>query len=367
MQTYTIYKAEDYYLEIAKQIAATKPGDRVGLITMTFWPDEQLIGTMFGELINAAKRGVRIDIAIDAYALMMTQKDEPIGPLFFNLDALKTKYPRRFYKKMKAMEELKSAGGHYYIINKPSRWPTNPTSGRSHIKATIINNEVFVGGCNLGDSNQIDYMVRIRNSETAEWIYKMILKIMKNGNSRLALDCTDLSLRSDPCTTILVDSGVKRQSLILDSALDFIDQSQNWLVLTCQFYPGGVTAEHIDRAYKRGVRVYPIYNNTNKFGTVQPLVHRMILERERLRHSKALFKGQLPRNHKRLHAKLIATENGAMIGSHNYVDMLVRSGTSEIAILRHDPDFAKEAVSILLKQLKVTGNSDFSKPNLASL
>jgi phosphatidylserine/phosphatidylglycerophosphate/cardiolipin synthase-like enzyme len=367
MQTYTIYKDEDYYLEVAKQVAATKSGDRIAIITMTFWPEEQLIRPIFEELIKAAKRGVRIDLAIDAFAFMMTQKDEPIGPLFFNLDPAKTKLPRRFYLKMKALNEFSKAGGHYYILNKPTHWPTNPTSGRSHIKATVINDEVYVGGCNFGDSNQIDYMVRIRNAETTEWIYEMIHRIAKNGNSRRALDSTDLSLNPDTDTEILVDSGVKRQSLILDTALDFIDQSQKWLVITCQYYPGGMTADHIDSAHKRGVKVYPIYNNTNKFGAVESLVHSMILERERLRHSKALFNGQLPRSHKRLHAKLIATENGAMIGSHNYVDMLVRRGTAEIAILRHDPDFAIEAVSILLRQLKVNDGSRFSKPDLANL
>jgi hypothetical protein len=57
-----------------------------------------------------------------------------------------------------------------------------------------------------------------------------------------------------------------------------------------------------------------------------------------------------------IHAKLIATERAAMIGSHNYVVQGVSLGTAEAAILRNDPQFSEQAVEVFTKRLAEASN-----------
>jgi hypothetical protein len=62
----------------------------------------------------------------------------------------------------------------------------------------------------------------------------------------------------------------------------------------------------------------------------------------------------------RLHAKLLATEQGAMIGSHNYVVQGVTLGTAEAAILRNDPQFSKQAIGVFRERLAEVTDFDTS-------
>jgi hypothetical protein len=61
----------------------------------------------------------------------------------------------------------------------------------------------------------------------------------------------------------------------------------------------------------------------------------------------------LPKTGPGLHAKLIATEKGAIIGSHNYVRTGVQLGTAEIALMRYDTVFARNAIAALRRELPV--------------
>ena len=353
MPKYTIYNAEGYFQEITSQIATTKQGDIVSLISMVFEPSEQPIQLLMEQVVAAAKRGVIVNLVVDAHTFMISTANLPLGPMYWKRDIFRTKTPRSFYKKAQFLEALEQAGGHFEIINRPTRWPSMPIAGRSHIKATVINDEAYVGGCNLGHTGQIDYMVRIRDDRTARWINQLIRSIAAQKSALLGLDHRDSQFALDSKTSLFVDAGVAHRSLIFKEALHLIDEAQDWLVITCQFLPGSITGQHLAQAQSRGVKVFSIYNHPVKHDKVTLSAHYLIREREKLRYPKTLFEGELPKTHQRLHAKLIATENGAMIGSHNYVTTGVNLGTAEIALLCSDISFALEAVSILLPQIKI--------------
>jgi phosphatidylserine/phosphatidylglycerophosphate/cardiolipin synthase-like enzyme len=359
MQKYTIYNNDDYFQEITGQIAETKQGDRVSLISMVLEPSEQRIRSIIDQITAAAKRDVHVNLVIDAHTFMITKSNLPTGPMFWRRDILKAKFPRNFYEKVQFLEAFRRAGGHYEIINQPITWPSVPIAGRSHIKATVINDEVYIGGCNLGHSSQIDYMIRIRDAKTAAWVDQLISTVAKKKSAWLALEGQDCRRELDDQTTLFVDAGITRQSLIFQEALRIIDEAREWLVITCQFLPSGVTGQHLAQAQARGVKVFSIYNHPLKHDKVTLSAHYLIREREKLRYPKTLFEGELPKNHQRLHAKLIATEQGAMIGSHNYVMTGVRLGTAEIALFHRDAAFARKAISMLLPQLAI--NEDYSR------
>jgi len=194
-------------------------------------------------------------------------------------------------------------------------------------------------------------MVHVRDGGAAAWLHELINTIAKYKSARLALKDKDIRYPLDKQSTLLVDAGLPDQSLIFQEALHLIDEAKQWLVITCQFLPSGVTGKHLARAQKRGVAVYSIFNHPLRRDKVTLPAQYLIHAREKLRAPRDLFQAQLPFSHRRLHMKLIATEQGAMVGSHNYLSSGVKLGTAEIALLCLEPTFARQSVSLLLSQL----------------
>ncbi|HEY1835749.1 MAG TPA: phospholipase D-like domain-containing protein [Candidatus Saccharimonadales bacterium] len=338
----TVYETAAYFQKLLQLVTATERDDRVALATMSFDPGDPPIGKLVDELIAAAKRGVRVQLLVDALSFSLNRRDVPTGPTMFKRAASSSKRPY-FRQKYLLLERLKAAGGEYRVINFPNRRLGNPYASRSHIKAAIINDTAFVGGCNLSRSSQFDYMVRLEDKTTVAWLYELLCEISSNGSVRRTLQDTDRELAIDPITTLFVDAGKPKQSIIYEKALEFIDSAQEWLVMTCQFFPNTVTAKHLAAAHRRGVKIKLYYNHPHWHAAHMRLVHHAVILGERTRRPTILFEHQLPKTHRRLHAKLLASEQGAIIGSHNYVTHGVNFGTAEIALLRRDLAFALEA------------------------
>jgi phosphatidylserine/phosphatidylglycerophosphate/cardiolipin synthase-like enzyme len=347
----TLLSAPDYFEEITHKISRTKKGDRVALMSMGFNPTEPLMAPLVRELVAAAKRGVHVQLDIDAISFMIDDRTNAAnGPLLFSNNPTRTW--RKIYKdKLIALEKLVAGGCIVHINNKPKRRPTIHVAGRTHIKYTVINHEAYLGGCNLNHTWQTDVMVRLFKPETVDWIYKFIIDAGQVENVRDFLQGKDLTIPIDADTTLFVDAGVKNQSIIYDHALDMIDAAKEWVVLTCQFFPGGRTAAHLAAASKRGVDVTVHFSPPNKQIGFEPFPHQLAQWREQLKHPKVLFSNPIGKNIPRLHAKLLATEQAAMIGSHNLVSHGVRLGTAETALLRHDPSFALQIVRAIENQL----------------
>jgi hypothetical protein len=98
------------------------------------------------------------------------------------------------------------------------------------------------------------------------------------------------------------------------------------------------------------VHVKVIYSPPGKHGLEKP-AHQLYNTLHRLQLPSNLFEFQLPASVSKIHAKLLATEKGAMLGSHNYVTPGVRLGTGEIALQIHDPQFSREAVLAIARLL----------------
>jgi phosphatidylserine/phosphatidylglycerophosphate/cardiolipin synthase-like enzyme len=150
----------------------------------------------------------------------------------------------------------------------------------------------------------------------------------------------------------LFDSGRRGQSLIFEEAMQLIDSAEKWLVITCQFFPNSVTAQHLLKAVNRGVNVEVIFAHPKHHGIIGGLGQQVSILRERTRVPKILFEHALSRKDPMLHAKLIASDAGFMIGSHNYVRAGVILGTAEIALKSADEKLAREAVQTLHRGLR---------------
>ena len=345
---FTFYGKADYFADLARRIGRAKSGSTVTLATMSFIPTDDGIPAVVDALCEAAGRGVRVELAVDAYNFLLS-KHKIVGPLWFSGE-LPRSVPAFYREKLAALERLKASGGHYTVTNVPARPFMLPFGGRSHIKYSVVDDYVYVGGCNLNTSRDIDLMAGWQDEAAAAWLRAFATDVRKGRNVRKTLQGRDVTERLGSNTELLIDAGVPKQSVIYKKALELIDEAQESVFITCQFFPNSTTTRHLVAAHRRGVDITVLFNHPSQHRLHYPL-QQAVVWREQMRSPKVFFAHQLPRGERYLHAKLIATERGAIIGSHNYVTAGVNFGTAEIALLRHDPEFALAALRSLHQEL----------------
>lgn len=347
---FTAYTRPQYYVQLVKHIDAAKPGDTVRLMTMGFRAEKPDIAPILHSLNNAASRGVDVHLIVDAMTFLMGEFNTP-GPLL-PFKRLPRRLPPPFNARLKALKTLQSHGGKYSIINIPPKNLKNPLKGRSHLKLALINDHIFTGGCNLTKLNHLDLMVHWQDKHSAKWLNIVVDKIITHQNVRVALGDKDASFTIDDDTSLLIDSGKPGQSIIFDSALKLIDNAQQYILITCQYFPNGRIAKHLQAAHKRGVEVKVIFNHPSIHYFPMNLGVAGALKVERRRLAPELFTHVLPKGHDYIHAKLLATDKGTVVGSHNFVPTGVAFGTAEIALLNTSDKFAQHLTDTLLTQLE---------------
>ena len=348
---FRFYTAADYRRELIRHSKKTRSGDQLLLMSMTFDPTEPEVAAIMSEVEKAAARGVNVTFAVDAHSFLMQDNHLP-GPLW-GRGRMPRRMPQTYRHKLRILERINSyPNGRADIINIPQRRLSLPISGRSHIKAAIINDRIFIGGCNLQGYKNVDLMVGWQSAKDAERLCAMLTQIIHGKHTGKALAGIDRALDINPGAKLLIDSGMRKQSRIFDEALSLIDAAEKWLVITCQFFPNSITAQHLVRAAQRGVKVEVIYAHPNHHGIIGGFGQHVSILRERTRVPRSLFQHALGKTDPMLHAKLIATDKGIMIGSHNYVRAGVLLGTAEIALKCDDEVLAREAVKTLHKGLK---------------
>jgi phosphatidylserine/phosphatidylglycerophosphate/cardiolipin synthase-like enzyme len=271
------------------------------------------------------------------------------GPLFLRT-RLPANLPVRQRQCYHALQSLQSAGATCCITNIPSRRLRVPQAGRSHIKAAVVGRSSYVGGCNLSKPQELDVMVRFQDEAMAKTLAGWLACIAEAGTTRQAFQDVDTECALSGGRRLLLDAGVPGQSLVYDEALELIDTAKEWIYLTCQYFPGGTTAKHLAAAQARGVAVHIAHSHPAVHGPQAPF-HHLYRLRERVRHSAPLFSGQLSRKTPNIHAKILASERGVLVGSHNYVVQGVALGTAELALFSPDPDFAQALRAFMEAQL----------------
>lgn len=347
MKDYSFLSRPAYFETLTKTVELAARGERVIVAAMDIDIDEPLIGTMFNALCAAAQRGANVTLLIDAITLLTRSHGLPRPALHTTFDHLSGSLRR----KQQRLQELRDAGGTCLVLNIPRRRSTLLQAGRSHIKGAVIGNTVFVGGCNLDSPEMIDVMLCWRDSLAAEKLSNWLLRAGTDGNVRRVLGDVDGEVRLGDDSRLLIDAGVPHQSLIYDEALELIDSAQEWIYMTCQYFPGGPTARHLAAAQARGVRIEIDYSHPRTHGGSAALhyAHQAVQRTKGL--PRNFFSGKLDKQFPKLHAKVLASERAAMLGSHNYVIQGVRFGTAELALKSLDPEFSKKLRDFMHTQL----------------
>lgn len=353
--SYTFFPTRDYFPELNTKAAQLGPGESIYLATMAFDARAAATRKLMSRLGAAAKRGVVVRLIIDAMPFLLHEGRRP-GPLYLGQRVEETtKEP--FAETFRMLENLREAGGQYAIVNRPSRPLKLPIGGRSHIKFAIINSQVMIGGCNLDSAYDpdIDIMVGWNDQHSADWLRSLADQLMATGHARRALHNDDVCFPLDDHSALLVDAGVPRRSLIMRRAMALIDEAQEHVFISCQFFPGQVTGQRLLAAHRRGVKVVIVYGHPDQHDWFNRKLQRLSNMAERWRLPSEFFTHIVQHENGRIHAKLIATEKGAIIGSHNYVSAGVQLGTAEIALLTDDAAFGRRATETVVGQLGEQG------------
>jgi phosphatidylserine/phosphatidylglycerophosphate/cardiolipin synthase-like enzyme len=352
-QDFTFYTSADYWQELLASLKRAGRGDRLAVMVMSMNPVDPIIAQVLTELMAAAGRGANVHVVVDAYNFLIHLKNDTPGPLWWRAKLGPTwRSYRGIQEALRALERQPNT--HVTVINMPTRAFTNPKSGRSHIKFTVINNRVFIGGCNLGNTDWLDAMLSWTDQHIADYLYHLVQELERVKSTKVLLGGDDRTIAIDTCTSLLIDSGKKRQSLIFDQAMELIDAAEKFVLITCQYFPNGTTAQHLVAARQRGVQVQIVYGHPAGQGPIGSLIQQASAARERLRVPGELFRDRLPKAGPGIHAKIIATEKGAIIGSNNYVYAGVLFGTAEMAVLRHDAAFSASMVNVVERLLAGT-------------
>lgn len=338
---YKLYNRHDYFEQLITRFHQAKPGDSIILATMEFRPDQPMINDIVSAMCVAARQGAHVIFLVDAYSFML--KDSAVlGPLFFMRRDPKAGYGN-FRPVVSAVNKLRKNGVQCVVINKPQRPFKNPFGGRSHIKFAVINKEVYVGGCNLSFPEQLDVMVHTSNDTLADYLRSFTSDVVQYKSVRRALVRRDASFRVDDDTELLIDAGVKRQSLIYERAFDLITNAASKVYMTCQYFPNNATPKALAKAHHRGVNVHLAYNHPDQHRSPIRAVQKRTLAFKKRHLPGSVFENQLHQDKNYLHAKILLSEKEAIIGSHNFVKMGVNLGTAEIALHSTSPDFISTA------------------------
>jgi hypothetical protein len=349
---YQFYTAREYRTQLISAVRATQPGDRILLMSMTFDPTGPQTAALMHEAELAAARGVQVNIGIDAHSFLVNPAHFP-GPMFLRR-SMPRRVPPLFRQKLSILERINAyPTGRADIINIPRHGFDLPIAGRSHIKAAIVNDQIWIGGCNLEGEQKIDLMVGWKSEETSTMLFGILLRIIRSRNAARALGNTDYSIPVEAGAQLLIDAGVRNQSIILDEALKLIDSADDWMYMTGQFFPNDITARHLAPAVsERKVKAEIVFTHPRHHGFIGGLGQQASIMRERVRVPGSLLQNALKRDDPYVHAKLLACNKGVMVGSHNYVRAGVLLGTAEIALCSRDERLAKAAVSAFRRGLE---------------
>jgi hypothetical protein len=345
---FTFYNNADYFRQLAREVAATKPGDRVAVATMGFEPKDALVTELVQTLCVAASRGVKVLLSVDARTFLSDDTAVP-GPLWLRPN--QTQFTHEpYHGRLEGLEMLRKSGGTVAITNLPHRPFAQTSAGRSHIKGAVVNDKLYIGGCNLEDASYIDIMVGWHSPTAATWLHETIHEMVHKKDTHLVFQDNDQTCTIDG-VDLLIDAGKRKQSVIFDTALQLIDKAEERVFYTGQFFPSSKTARHLRAAHARGVDVQIYYAHPSIHGFAQP-AHEAVILYEKLRSPASFFAHQLPKDSPKLHAKVLASEKAAMVGSHNYISQGVTFGTAEIALHSKDPTFSHNIRTFMLDQIQ---------------
>jgi len=335
---------QSYYLDLIKKINQLKRHQSVYLMTMSLNFSEGHGLELFFTIQQALRKQVKVLILLDANNFIY-RPPLKFGPLFYGSSQFSLSLNQCFNQLSDQLQQLISLGARVKLLNLPKHRFSSPFKGRNHIKISIVDHDIYLGGCNLEDHHYIDSMIRFVNDDVYQQLTKFIENVYDQGSVNKIIG-HDLRLVFDNFI-LFIDQGKNNRSLIYEQALQSINQARKRVMMTCQFLPDKEMLSTLSRAIDRGVNVklyfndafvHPIPFNVVHFGRYYYFKYKDIPPN--------LLARRLS-NKKFLHAKILITDDQLLYGSHNFVKVGIKYGTSEIAFQTKDLKIIDQVVDFI--------------------
>lgn len=325
-QTPELLLPNAYINDAAKHIRESK--NRVSLLSMIV-TDDTLTDEFIDALSDAAKRGVRVEVAAD----MFTYGE--IGG-FFLPTQYRTKQSRATNRMSRRL--IKSGASFTWL----GRSHATIFSGRTHMKWCVVDDIVYsFGGVNLykkGVEN-IDYMFKIEDKELASKLIDEYHRLTRADAGSYAYRSHSFQHGDD---TVLIDGGFFGDSIIYRRICKLTAEASQ-VTLVSQYCPTGKFSRLLKSTKSK------LYFNTPQHANIiNSIVIRLGM----------LFSGNktLYTKSEYLHAKFIIFKmlDGreiAITGSHNFVNAGVLLGTREIALQTENPQVIAQLRDFLNNQM----------------
>lgn len=328
--TPTLLLPNDYAADAAREIKKAK--HRVVFLAMVAF-DDDMSRELFGEMADAARRGVKVDVAADIFTY--TESGQAIFPIRY--------YDKKTSRATNTRKNLLKSGAKFSWLG---RSHMTLFSGRTHSKWCIVDDIVYCfGGINYftGGLTNNDYMFKLKDKKIADAIVAEHEHIKRaegrDGTFRSHLLETSLG-------TILFDGGLVGESIIYRRATALANLATK-VTIVSQYCPTGKLARPLRQPDKK-VELY--FNPPEN----APFMNKMLIKiGMATTHLKTLYqKSQY------LHAKFALFEmpdgsKVAITGSHNLNWNGVLFGTREIALETKNPEVIAQLEEFLKTQVKI--------------
>jgi cardiolipin synthase len=310
-ESYAVIPPNDYLQDFAYEAKRAKK--RVWVQAMYLQPGK--IATTVSEILtSAAQKVIDTKLHIDWFGLL---KSADSSTLFSNSLS---------EEKKQMFDNLRKNGVDVLFTNQPNAIERYiPYFGRNHMKITIVDDIAYIGGVNFADIDFsfADFMVKITDIKIVSAIADQFMNVHTNSISDVVISISDE-------TKLIIDRGTHGKSIILDNALDAVNNAKISIHHTNQMIPDGRFLQALHKAKKRGVQLNVIVPVDNTFSHVFSMLYK-------INKFSMILKGQqipclvYP---KMLHAKLTIIDGKTVIfGSNNLLAKGILAGTAEIALL----------------------------------
>lgn len=299
---------DQYYNNLLNAVMYAKA--RIVLAGMVVYVDDKTM-PILDQVELATKRGVLVHIYVDSGFRHVLIGDNPYALL---------KHRQTLIKTLDVFARLRQAGAQITELRKMG---LNPFKGRCHVKAVVVDNQIFsFGGINFTGNafKSADYMLYKADTKVADEVVKMLAKLVidQNGDAEYVIDSKN---------NILLDNGKPGQSIIYDRTCE-LAQNAKKIYYISQMVPSGRLASVIKATNS------VCYFNRPAQGKGL-IVASLIVDKAHVKIANYY------KRKKYLHAKFMLFEmqdgSKALIsGSHNFSWRGVVYGTQEIALYSTD-------------------------------
>jgi cardiolipin synthase len=307
----------DYIQDVTDHIKHAKT--RVSFLTMVV-DDDSKTDELFDTLIEAAARGVKVEVAADVFTY------GELAGSFFPIQY----YTKRSRQTTRMGKAFKSSGIRFTWFG---RTHMSIFSGRMHIKWCIVDDTIYsFGGVNLYKAglNNVDYMFKIEDPDLATKLIDEYYRLERADKGNYSYRSHDISYGDD---SVLVDGGLIGDSIIYRRACKLAREATS-VLLVSQYCPTG--------------KLSKILKQTNSQLYFNPASNANWLNAFVINIGSFFTKNKtLYRKKQYLHAKFMIFDmpdgrRVALTGSHNFVNAGVLLGAREIALQTENPAVIKQ-------------------------